>query len=360
MSLILKEFYDYDLESLTRFFFDTLSSSGKFINSKKILLKPNLLQASPPDRAITTHPVFVEAAILAIKEIDSEAEIYLGDSPGANFINYENVLRKTEILEVIKKYNINLVRIEEFHPKKYGDIILSSIIEKVDCIINLAKLKTHSLTGLTLAVKNLFGLVPGNSKVKYHKDFPKNTDLGINIAKIYDYLKDKTISYIDGIVAHEGEGPSRGTPVKLGLVGYSEDAVFLDFAITKILGLPLDFCKTNIYFLNKVNHFDESAIQNIQKRRIKVPISTKVDFLPVWLKRFVASRIKVKPKIIKSNCIKCYLCYKSCPVKAIQIEDDKYPVIEENKCIECYCCYEVCESDAIELKRSLLHRIYVR
>ncbi|BAI80563.1 conserved hypothetical protein [Deferribacter desulfuricans SSM1] len=360
MNVTIEKVSDYDVEKLKDFFLNSLTKSRKFKNQKKVLLKPNLLQASPPDKAITTHPLFIKGVVLALLELDSSIEILIGDSPGANFINYNRVLERTGMLDIINEFNISPVKIEEYPPKIYNGLLLSSIVEHVDCIINLAKLKTHSLTGLTLCVKNLFGLIPGNYKVKYHKDYPVNKELGVNIAKIYEFLKNKTISFIDGILAHEGEGPSRGRANKLGIVGFSDDAEVLDMAITKLLGLPPEFCKTNIYFIDKVDNIEDCLPQNLKINGIKLPISTKIDFLPNWLKKFVADSIKVKPEIMKSDCIKCYLCYKSCPVEAISLDNDKFPVVNKNDCIECYCCYEVCESDAIRLKRSLLHRLYVR
>ncbi|KAA0259318.1 DUF362 domain-containing protein [Deferribacter autotrophicus] len=362
MKVIIDQVRDYNLEELKEFFKNFLKECEFFLKSKSILLKPNLLQASPPEKAITTHPVFIEACIIAVKELNPECSIYIGDSPGANFINYEIVLKTTGIMDAAKKYNVEIVKFEKYAPKKINDFIITSFVDKVDCILNLAKLKTHSLTGLTLCVKNLFGLVPGTNKVGYHKKYPDSSKLAENIYQIYEIVKDKTLSFLDGILAHEGEGPSRGKPVKLGIVGASVHAEALDMVITNVLGFPVDFCKTNLVLLRKgINLQDveiEGKIDNIPK--IRVPISTKVVFLPNWFKRWFAEHISVKPEIDKNSCIKCFLCYKSCPVNAINKIDGFFLEIDKDKCIECFCCYEVCESDAINLKRSLLHKVIAK
>ncbi|MGA1846920.1 DUF362 domain-containing protein [Deferribacter abyssi] len=362
MKVIIDQIKEYNLEDLKEFFKNFLINNEFFLKSNKILLKPNMLQASPPEKAITTHPVFIEACIVAVKELNPNCVIFIGDSPGANFINYEIVLKTTRILDIAKKYKVEIVKIEKYPPKKVNDYVITSFIDKVDCILNLAKLKTHSLTGLTLCVKNLFGLVPGTNKVSYHKKYPDSNMLAENIYQVYEIVKDKTLSFLDGILAHEGEGPSRGKPVKIGIVAASSHAEAIDIVITSILGFSVDFCKTNILPLRNGVQLQDIEVKGKvdDLTKIKVPLSTKVQFLPNWFKRWFAEHIYVKPEIDKNSCIKCFLCYKSCPVNAINKVDGFFLEIDKNKCIECFCCYEVCESDAISLKRSLLHRVIVK
>jgi len=355
----LKEINSYTENALKDFVCTFFSTCGNFLrNKKKILLKPNLLQARKPEKGVTTHPEFVRQIIRALKEF-GEFDILLGDSPGANFISYDKVLEKTGISKICAEENVKIIKIENFKPITVDGILISSIVNEVDLIVNIPKLKTHSLTGLTLAVKNLFGLVPGTNKVSYHRNNPKNTDLAEAIFKIYDIVKDKTVHIIDGILAHEENGPSNGKGVYLNIVGASMCGISLDMAICDLLNLDRTFCLTNLAAIKNGFAKDFVVKGDISKRSIKLPFTKRNFNPPAFLKRFFADKIYIKPEINK-KCIKCLLCLKSCPVCAIKKTADGDVVIDKSLCIECFCCHEVCEVGAIDLKRSLLHRITAR
>ncbi|MBZ4643551.1 MAG: hypothetical protein JG767_1160 [Deferribacteraceae bacterium] len=344
-----------DLEIFIKNFF--LEYFDAFKNVRKILLKPNILQASIPERGVTTHPDFIRVVIKALREIGN-FEILLGDSPGANFKNYDKVLKITGIKKVCEDERVKIVKIENFKPLLIDDTIISSIINDVDLIINLPKLKTHSLTGLTLAVKNLFGLVPGTNKVNFHRKNPVDEKLADAIFKVYDIVKNKCIHILDGIIAHEGDGPSRGSPVALNFVAASDNAVCLDMAVCDILGLGRGFCLTNKSALKNDDVYKFTITGDKISRKIKIPLSRKSLKVPNFLKKFVANNIYVKPEVNK-KCIGCLLCLNSCPVYAIKKSDDGKVIIDKKACIECFCCHEVCESGAIDLKRSFFHRVIV-
>ncbi len=360
--VFIKSFKDYNDEKIDEFlrsFF--LSVKNKLPQKGLILLKPNLLQAAIPEKAITTHPVFLDKVINVLKDFTS-SKLVLADSPGSNFNNYEQVLKKTGIKEICLKHNIEILKVEKFKPAEKEGFLYSSIIDDVDLILNLPKLKTHSLTGLTLAVKNLFGLIPGTNKVSFHRKFPKDDNLAESIYKYFKTINTPIINILDGILSHEGEGPSRGTAVYTGVILCSESAEALDICVTDLLGLKREFCKTNQAALNNGFHPEEieikGEIENINLK-LKLPVSQKISVYPTFIKKLVADNVKVLPVINEDKCINCLLCLKSCPSYAIT-KAGNYPNIDHKKCIECFCCYEVCESDAIYLKRSLLHRIIVR
>ncbi|MCA1980885.1 MAG: DUF362 domain-containing protein [Calditerrivibrio sp.] len=337
------------LDPLVSGYFENIKS--RFEKQKTILLKPNLLQASPPERAVTTDPAFVRSVISALRKLGN-FNIILGDSPGAN-MNYKKVLEKTGIDKVCEELGVEIIRFESFKPQQRNGFIYTGIVDEVDVIINMPKLKTHSLTGLTLGVKNLFGLIPGSNKVSFHRNYPNNSDLGGKILEFYSLFHEKVITLLDGVIAHEGDGPSRGNSTYLGLVAFSEDTIGLDMAVTKALGLDVSFCKTN-----PVKYSYEVATENITFKNIKLPISMRVK-VPDYVKKWVSDRIYVKPFIVGKKCIKCGFCKNSCPADAIEYSESGYRVID-TKCIECFCCHEVCESDAIYLRRSIMHRMFVK
>jgi uncharacterized protein (DUF362 family)/Pyruvate/2-oxoacid:ferredoxin oxidoreductase delta subunit len=333
------------------------SESGRLARAGRILIKPNLLSASQPERAVTTHPVFTDKVITILKKY-TDAELWLGDSPGANFGRYEHVLQTTGMTDVALKHNVRVVRVESFEPVEKNGFIYSSLAEEADIILNLPKLKTHSLTGLTLAVKNLFGLIPGTMKVGFHRDFPVDSELGAQIYKYFSILGHKTMHIMDGIIAHEGDGPSKGTPVGLGIAAACSDAVALDIAVTRMIGLKDDFCLTTKAALDGGYDKSHITVPEADICLIKLPMSKKM-YIPAVLKGFIAGQVYVKPLVINDKCIKCMLCIKSCPADAIAVMDG-FPKVDKKKCIECFCCHEVCESDAIEMERSWLHRLMVK
>ena len=86
-----------------------------------------------------------------------------------------------------------------------------------DFIIDIPKVKTHVMVGMTCAVKNLFGTVPGLSKAEFHMRFPAPEDFGSMLADLCEAVRPDMV-VADGIVAMEGDGPASGTPYALGLI----------------------------------------------------------------------------------------------------------------------------------------------
>lgn len=347
----------YEDEALAKMIESYLKSEKERLAAAKlILIKPNLLSASEPERAVTTNPYFVKIVIEKLQKY-TDAELWLGDSPGANFGKYEHVLDVTGMSKVAAETGVKIVKVESFEPVNIDGLVYSSLADKVDLIVNLPKLKTHSLTGLTLAVKNLFGLIPGTLKVGYHRDFPEDDVLASQIHKFFSILNHKTLNILDGIIAMEGDGPSKGSPIALGIAAASSDAVGLDIAVSRMIGLNDSFCLTSKAAINSGYDVSGIDVPEANVPLVKKPMSKKV-LLPNFIKKFLAGLVYVKPEVINDKCIKCMLCVKSCPVDAISMVDN-FPFVDKKKCIECFCCHEVCESDAVGLQRSWLHELVV-
>ena len=353
----INRYSDLAIEAVIKSFINERIKDGK----KKVLLKPNLLLGAEPDRAVTTHPLFLERIINSLKD-SGIINIFLADSPGVHYIEYERVLRKTGIAEICAKNNVAILKIEKYKPKKFEDIYFSSIVDDMDLIINIPKLKTHSLMGLTLGVKNLFGLIPGTNKVQMHRTYPNNDKLALKLYEFSKLLRPKTIHILDGIIGMQGEGPSRGEPVNTALIAMSDDATAMDIATTEILNLPINFCKTNKAAIS--TDFDKKQIRiernNLSfKRKIKKPLSYGVNLIPSFIRQAFANAIYIKPVIDQRKCTHCKYCYRICPAGAINIENNMLTV-DKHVCFECFCCYEICEYNAINLTRSFMHRVFVK
>ena len=109
-------------------------------------------------------------------------------------------------------------------------IHIPKIIDEVDYFINVPKAKTHMETQVSLSIKNLMGLISGNSRKIFHKFFLNELlgYLGVHIKP--------NISIIDGLVSMEGDGPHEGTDKETGFIAAGNDLVELDSFIAHLMG----------------------------------------------------------------------------------------------------------------------------
>ena len=113
---------------------------------------------------------------------------------------------------------------------------ICSYIKDADHIISVSKMKTHSLMAFTGAVKNMFGVVPGLSKANLHVQYPNMLDFGDMLLDVCNFAN-PTLSFMDGIVAMEGEGPGSGDPVSMNVILTSQSPHHLDVVASKIINL---------------------------------------------------------------------------------------------------------------------------
>ncbi|MFH1825375.1 MAG: DUF362 domain-containing protein [Candidatus Firestonebacteria bacterium] len=336
----------------------------------RVLLKPNLLSAYLPSEGITTHPAIVKAVVKCVKEIGGIP--FIGDCPGAIVIGIEKIWEKTGMRRVADETNTELVYLEKRGSEIFNGIAISKAIHDFNVIINLPKFKTHSLTGITGSIKNLFGLVPGWHKASFHRDYPSAEAFSKVLINILKVVK-PALSIMDGIVGMEGNGPSSGNPRKIGLILMSSDCVALDTVMVKIMG----YDPNNIGMLNEaykegfVPEGNELVGENLELIKIpnfKLPASlcgqklTKKIFenkILGILAQIYYSFVTAKPEFEEKTCKKCGLCGKTCPVNAITYPNG-FPKVDRKKCIECFCCYELCPHKAVELKYSFLVKLWLK
>src|SRR6185369_5886248 len=146
-----------------------LGGMGAFVRpGERVLLKPNMLAAKTPDRAVTTHPELLRGAIEMVQAAGGIPLV--GDSPGIGGIR--KVAERTGMLAVVEETGAELVEFAE--PVEVGGSGMFRRFElarpylEADRIINLPKLKTHEMMTLTCCVKNLFGAVVGTQKAAWH------------------------------------------------------------------------------------------------------------------------------------------------------------------------------------------------
>ena len=332
---------------------------------QKVLLKPNMLSAKDPARAITTHPVLVEAVAEQVRECGGVP--FIGDSPGGAIRGIKRVWSNTGILEMAERAGIELVNFEASGSKgiEFGmyTFFVSKPVLEADVIINLPKLKTHSLTLLTCAVKNMFGVIPGFRKGELHKLFPKPVEFAEMLVHLYK-LVPPSLNIVDAVVAMEGNGPSSGRPHDLGLLIAGEDGVAVDAVAAGMIGFPEDFIDTTrLAAAMELGESDLEEIdlvgdgQGVRPDSFELPSNRVKKLIPRPLARMVAPLVSVRPVIDPERCTGCGFCFESCPVKAIFPKGDIYEV-NDKKCIDCLCCHELCPESSIDIELSWLARFF--
>jgi uncharacterized protein (DUF362 family)/NAD-dependent dihydropyrimidine dehydrogenase PreA subunit len=332
----------------------------------RVLLKPNLLSAKDPKRAITTHPHLVEAVADEVRR--AGAVPFIGDSPGGAMRGIKRVWANTGMEEMARRAGVELVNFEASGSKrinfgKYAFYVSKPVLD-ADVIINLPKLKTHSLTLLTCAVKNMFGVMPGFRKSEQHKLYPKPAEFAEMLVHLFK-LVTPSLSIVDAVLAMEGNGPSSGRPRMLGILMAGEDAVAIDAVAARVIGFPDDFIDTTriaaAMGLGEGNISALSIVGDATGERadgFELPSNRIHKLVPRPLMKLVAPLVRVKPVIVPGTCTGCGFCADSCPVQTIRKEGAVYRIIEK-RCIKCLCCHELCPESSIEIKLSWLARFFV-
>lgn len=364
-TVVLTKCPDYEAGMVSRALRDTLEllgGIGAFVKpGQKVLLKPNLLSAKDPARAITTHPVIVEEVARLVREAGGNP--FVGDSPGGAIRGITRVWENTGMKEMTERAELELVSFEASGSKAvesgpYTYYIAKPALE-ADVIINLPKLKTHSLTLLTCAVKNIFGTIPGFRKAEAHKLHPKPEEFAQMLVHLYQVLP-PALSIVDAVTAMDGNGPSSGNPFDLGLIMAGTDAVAIDAVAADRVGYPEDFIDTTR--LAGEMELGESGLERItvtgsgaevKADGFELPSNKVMRLIPGPLIRLVTPLVWVKPVIDPKICSGCAFCFESCPVDAISKDGDVYR-IDDGKCINCLCCHELCPDRSIEIKLSWL------
>ena len=237
VSLIRAKSYEQQaLKESLEILLEPLGGMAAFVKpGNRVLLKPNLLTGSRPTKECTTRPELVRAVAEMVIAVGGNP--FLGDSPA--FGSAKGVAIANGLLPILAELNLPLV---EFHGQRYqtvndnfNHLLLSKEAMSADVVINLPKVKSHLQLTLTLGVKNLFGCVPGKMKAWWHleagKDANKFGEMLVETARAIN----PTLTILDGIIGHEGNGPSAGEPRNLEILAASSNVFALDRTMLEIL-----------------------------------------------------------------------------------------------------------------------------
>jgi uncharacterized protein (DUF362 family)/Pyruvate/2-oxoacid:ferredoxin oxidoreductase delta subunit len=318
-----------------------------------VLIKPNLLIASTPADAITTHPFVVKAAVEYVLKKGARPQV--SDSPAIG--SFERILKVSGIKDALSGLDVICKPFKETLKadigKPYGAIDVALDALEADAIINLPKLKTHSQMLLTLGVKNMFGSIVGFKKSEWHMRAGVDT---MSFARLLVGIHQKvkpTISILDGILALEGEGPGKGgKPREIGILMGSCDTFSLDMAVCKMIGVNyesvpiLKVAKDD----NLINDYEIDG-QLPAITGFHLPGKGEIIFGPQFLRNFLRRHTLQRPVCNKQLCKLCSKCWTICPAKAVRAQETGVE-FDYARCIRCYCCIEVCPEAAIKLKET--------
>jgi uncharacterized protein (DUF362 family) len=202
----------------------------------KVLIKVNFITDKTWDTGATTDPVVVEAIIQKLKELP--VKVYVVESD-AMMTNADRAFEKTGMKDMCKRNGIECLNLRYVEDKVElaipdGEALKSISVPRIvteSAVISAAKLKTHVNTGVTLGMKNMFGLLPEKFKGKYHLKGISKVVTDINTV-----LK-PALTVIDGFVGMEGSGPIDGMPVKMNLIIAGTDTVATDATACRVMGI---------------------------------------------------------------------------------------------------------------------------
>ena len=242
-----------------------LRDLGVTVVGRRVLLKPNMVEYEP-GTAINTNPLVIAGAIAAFQRAGA-AEIVVAEGPGHRR-DTEYLLTRTGLYDHLCEHRVRFVDLNEddveYVPLKsnftgLGQLALPVTVLRSDFVVSMPKLKTHHWAGMTAAMKNFFGTVPGAvygwPKNVLHMHGIENSILDLN-ATIRPQL-----AIVDAVTAMEGDGPIMGRPRHAGFIAMSQDVVAADATCCRVIGLDPE----RLPYLAEAGHF----LGNIDPARIE-------------------------------------------------------------------------------------------
>lgn len=361
MSTVFIRKAEYDDTVIRPLVFEMLTSEEAPVidADTRVLIKPNFLSPAEPEKALTTHPLILRAAVEYC--LEKGARVQISDSPATG--SFAKVMKKGGYEEVLKGLDVTAKPFEETVAvdvgEPFGSIDVAKDAMDADVVINLAKIKTHAMMMLTLGVKNLFGCIVGIQKPEWHLRAGVDRHMfGRLIVNIYEAVG-PAYTILDGILAMEGQGPGKsGTPRHLGVMLAGKDAHAVDHVACLITGMDPETLETQrnaremgIYKGDVHINGDLNILDDFQ-----FPELGSLAMGPEYLGRLMRRFVIQQPVANNKACKLCGECWKYCPARAIS-HTDRGISFNTDTCIRCYCCLEVCPHAAIRAKKPLAGKI---
>ncbi len=278
--------YQADIASVIVAGLRELGISPVEIKGKRVLLKPNLVESKTKNFHINTHPLVVRGAAEAFLKMGA-SRVLVAEGPGhcqdtlRVFVESGlfEVLREDKIPFIDLNYQDGYVLPNAGKCSRLTSLTFPSTFKQVDLIVSVAKLKTHHHAGVTLSLKNMFGVMPG-----IYYGWPKNV---LHTAGIEPAILDINatlrphFAIVDGIVGMEGDGPIMGDPKTAGVLVMGRNLTAVDSTCARIMGID----PYRVNYLNQAQDLlgpvNEASITQMGEPLISVATEFKLlDYIP--------------------------------------------------------------------------------
>ncbi len=321
------------------------------LNDKSVLIKPNFGAAVGPEKSALTDPRVVKSILDTC--LNQSQDVIIGENPGNLDTGAMHTIQMSGIMDLAGDYYYNISKEGEFIDicsEIIPQVFLSKKISEVDYLINVPKMKTHVLCGLSCCIKNLYGYVVGAMKARYHLESKSLKGLTQLWLDLYKY-RTPDLNIVDAIVAMEGGGPTHGKPRQLGKIIAGTNGMEVDVVLTTMMGWdPKKIKKLEMAHDQGLGEIDINKIEVTGDFEIVPEFEKPPTFASINPKvNPYEEIIKIQPQVNNDGCIMCRLCGdESCPAGAISFEE--FPLIDKDKCISCYCCVEFCPEGALSVE----------
>lgn len=357
-----------EIKNIIRLIFEKENILQTIKPQSTVFLKINLLRGASPEKSVTTHPKVVRAVGEIL--LENGNKVIVGDSPAGPFTKHSlksiykecGLIDELENTKIELNYNTETIDIKNDENLKLKTFTTFKALIDADYIINISKLKTHTMMRYTGAVKNMFGSVVGLVKANYHFRLKEADNFAHHLIDICQSIK-PDFNIIDGIVGMEGDGPSSGESINSNVILAGKNPYALDKVAIDFIGYNIDDVYTVKLSKERNLFFDIEIIgDEVTSRKFKEPKGTQITFLPKGIppriEKFLLNQLKAKILFNHKKCISCGDCVRICPAKIIYMNDENKPYYNREKCISCFCCHEVCPVDAIDVKNPILTNLF--
>ena len=337
---------------------------------QSVFIKVNGVIGAAPEKGITTHPEVVRAVVRQFQKVTDL--ITIGDSPGGPFtpVYLKRVYEKCGFAEVAREtgaelgFDTSTALVTVPAGKALKSISIAKAMSDADCLVSVSKFKTHMFLNITVAIKNLFGSVPGANKFLYHSRFTRDADFADLIVDVL-LASAPDLHVVDAVVGMDGNGPRAGGLIDLGFLAAGRDAFAVDTVMMELIGIdakankPLAAAMRRGLCTGKVAEIDVlgDRVEDLAYSGFRLPTKKDIsEHVPQLIMKQFGEHVALRPAPVAGKCTACSKCVDICPAKAMTIEGGVARV-DLKKCQRCYCCHELCEFDAIELERPLLMKM---
>ena len=361
---------DYEPETARKALAEAIGAVGGLdwvTPGMKIAVKANLVARMKPETAAPTHPVLVTELCRML--IARGAEVVVGDSPGGPWnaawvggIYSGTGMRMVEETGAKLNRDFSLTEVDFPAANTAGHFPFTAWLSDCDAVIDFAKLKTHAMAGMTCAVKNFFGVIPGIKKPEFHYLYPERERFCDMLVDLAEYVSPR-LTLVDAVLCMEGNGPTQGRPRHMGALLAAKTPYAADLVCAHLIGMAAQdagtvdasirrgLCPEDWRELSVFGDADAFAQPDFEK----LPPPADIKFhggMYEWMNKWFGPG----PKVDRHKCVGCGKCREVCPMGMAEVVNGKAR-LKRDKCIRCFCCQEFCPKGAITVHRTVIAKL---